>query len=37
MKSSAPMFMAMTMFMFSDADERNTTGTRETARMRVHQ
>ena len=37
MKSSAPMFMAMTMFIFSDAEERNTTGTRETARICVHQ
>ena len=37
MKSSAPMFMAMTMFIFSDAEERNTHGTRETARICVHQ
>ena len=37
MKSSAPMFIAMTMFIFSAADERNMTGTRETLRICVHQ
>lgn len=32
MKSSPPMFMAMTMFILSDAEERNTTGTFDTRR-----
>ena len=37
MKSSPPMFMAMTMFILSDAEERNTTGTFDTRRSSWHQ
>ena len=37
MKSSPPIFRAMTMFMLSDAEERNTTGTAEISRIRLHQ
>ena len=37
MKSSPPMFMAMTMFILSAADETNTTGTRDTLRISRHQ
>ena len=37
MKSSAPMFMAMTIFMLSEALEMNITGTLETFRISAHQ
>ena len=37
MKSSAPRFMAMTMFMLSAAEEMKMTGTFETWRMQLHQ
>ena len=37
MKSSAPMFMAITRFMLSEAEERKTMGTWETVRIWLHQ
>ena len=37
MKSSAPMFIAITMFMSSAADERNMIGTVEIRRSSRHQ
>ena len=37
MKSSPPMFIAMTMFMLSDAEERNITGTFDSFRISLHQ
>ena len=37
MKSSAPMWMAMTMFMFSEAEDRKRMGTWETRRISWHQ
>ena len=37
MKSSAPMFMAITMFMLSAAPEMKMTGTAETRRISLHQ
>ena len=37
MKSSAPVFMAMMMFILSEAEERNRMGTLETFRISLHQ
>ena len=37
MKSSAPMFMAITMFRLSEAEEMKITGTLETLRISRHQ
>ena len=37
MKSSAPMFMAMMMFILSEAEETKITGTEEALRISVHQ
>ncbi len=37
MKSSAPMLIAMTMFMLSAAEDMNIIGTFDTARIALHQ